>query len=71
MQFDKAQAYMENDQVVVLRPDLPPTLLRYDPTTGQTHPAGEPPADLVHKAMAQAQFTPLAYRERWHVDAAD
>ncbi|MBL0917598.1 MAG: sulfatase-like hydrolase/transferase [Hydrogenophaga sp.] len=70
MQFDKAQAYMEDDQVVVLRPDLPPALLLHDPATGQTLPGGEPPPALVHKAVAQALFTPMAYRERWHTDAA-
>ncbi len=70
MQFDKSQAYMENNQVVVLRPELPPTLLRYDPATGEAQPAGEPPADLARKAVAQALFTPLAYRERWHSNAA-
>jgi phosphoglycerol transferase MdoB-like AlkP superfamily enzyme len=70
MQFDKSQAYMENNQVVVLRPDLPPTLLRHDPATGAAQPAGEPPADLVRKALAQSLFTPLAYRERWHTNAA-
>lgn len=66
MQFDKTQAYMEDNRVVVLRPDLPPALLRHDPATGQTVPAGEPPADLVHKAVAQALFSPMAYREGWH-----
>jgi phosphoglycerol transferase MdoB-like AlkP superfamily enzyme len=70
MQFDKSQAYMENNEGVVLRPDLPPTLLRHDPATGAAQPAGEPPADLVRKALAQALFTPLAYRERWHTNAA-
>lgn len=67
MQFDKTQAYMEGEDVVVLRPDLPPTQLRYDAATGTLHPSEQTPrADLVQKAVAHALFAPMAYRERWH-----
>jgi len=66
MQFDKTQAYMEGDRVVLLRPDLPPALMRYDVQTGQLSASTEAMPDLTRKAMAHALFAPQAYREGWH-----
>lgn len=66
MQFDKTQAYMEGERVVVLRPDLPPTPMRYNPATGQLSPSTDPMPDLIHKAIAHALYAPQAYREGWH-----
>lgn len=66
MQFDKTQAYMEGDKVVLLRPDLPAALMRYDSTTGALTPSSESMPELVRKAVAHALFAPQAYREGWH-----
>lgn len=66
LQFDKTQAYMEGDRVVLLRPELPPAAMRYDSPLGQLMPSTEPMPDLVRKAVAHALFAPQAYREGWH-----
>lgn len=66
MQFDKTQAYMEGSEVVVLRPNLPPTTLRYDAATGTLHDAPASDPALVQRAVAHALYAPMAYREGWH-----
>lgn len=66
MQFDKTQAYMEGERVVLLRPDLPPATMRYDTRTGQLVPSADPMPELLRKAIAHALFAPQAYRQGWH-----
>ena len=64
LQFDKTQAYLEGDRLVLLQPDQPPRLMRY--AQGElTDDGGQDPA-LLQKAMAHALYAPLAYREGLH-----
>jgi phosphoglycerol transferase MdoB-like AlkP superfamily enzyme len=58
MQFGKLQAYMEGDQVVVLRPDLPPTTFRAD-TSGEMMLVAEGNSELERKALAHARWGPM------------
>jgi len=58
MQYHRIQAYMEDDRVVVLQPDLEPQSFRriaFD----ELAPDPSPDPDLVRKALAHAHFGPL------------
>jgi phosphoglycerol transferase MdoB-like AlkP superfamily enzyme len=64
MQFDKIQAYMEGQDVVVLQPDTPPRSMRYVGQKLDDAPAPKP--DLIERAIAHALYAKLAYQEQWH-----
>jgi len=70
MQFGKLQAYMEDDRVVVLRPDLPPTTFLKDSTgTMELMPEGDP--ELERKALAHARWGPMTIRNRAYFNYRD
>jgi phosphoglycerol transferase MdoB-like AlkP superfamily enzyme len=64
MQFDKIQAYMEGQDVVVLQPDTPPRSMRY--TSKKLEDSPSPKPELVERAIAHALYAKLAYQEQWH-----
>jgi phosphoglycerol transferase MdoB-like AlkP superfamily enzyme len=64
LQFDKTQAYLEGDRLVLLQPDQPPRLMHY--AQGALTDAAAADPTLLHKALAHAQYAPLAYRENLH-----
>jgi phosphoglycerol transferase MdoB-like AlkP superfamily enzyme len=64
LQFDKIQAYMEGDQVLLLQHDLPPVQMRHDGHRLQPAPVVD--AALSDKAVAHALYAQMAYRERLH-----
>jgi len=64
MQFDKTQAYMEGQQVVVLQPDTPAQTMRY--ANGQLRDEAAANPALIEKAQAHARFAQWAYQEGWH-----
>jgi phosphoglycerol transferase MdoB-like AlkP superfamily enzyme len=64
MQFDKIQAYMEGDDLVLLQPDLPPRPMRW--VDGSLQAAHAAPDGLIDKALAHSQYAQMAYRDRLH-----
>lgn len=64
MQFDKTQAYMEGQDVVVLQPDTPARSMTY--ADGTLRDSATPHAELIETAQAHARFAQWAYQERWH-----
>lgn len=73
LQFDKAQAYMEDTgdggtEVALLQPNTPARLMDY--RDGQLRDKVRDKADsntaLIDKAQAHARFAQWAYQERWH-----
>lgn len=64
LQFDKIQAYLEGEKVVVLQPDKPASVMRY--TNKQLHIAEETDTALIEKAVAHALYAQMAYREKLH-----
>ena len=62
MQFDKVQAYMEGNDVVVLRQDLPPKMFTYHDKALVESSASNPP--LIDKALAHSLFSQAAYAEQ-------
>jgi len=70
MQFGKLQAYMENDQVVVLQPDLKPTTFRTDSAGVMVLvPEGNP--ELERKALAHARWGPLTIQNKAYFNYVD
>ena len=70
MQFGKLQAYMENDQVVVLQPDLKPTTFRTDSAGVMVLvPEGDP--ELERKALAHARWGPMTVQNKAYFNYAD
>lgn len=65
MQFEKIQAYMHGEDVVLLQPDLEPKHMLYKDGKLQETSADFPPG-LKEKAIAQALYTRLAYQKLWH-----
>lgn len=63
MQFNRLQAYLEEDRVVVLAPDSKPRLFRLQPASGRLFEMGAD-ADLERRALAYANWGPLAIRSR-------
>ncbi len=61
MQFNGTQAYMEDNNVIVLRKDLPPKTLLY--RDGELQEAADDPP-LVKKAIAHSLFAQTAYADR-------
>lgn len=63
MQFGELQAYMEEDRVVVLQPDIAPMTFRVDPA-GEIVliPGGDPALEL--KALAYSQWGPMMIRNK-------
>lgn len=61
MQFDKIQAYMEGDDLVLLQPDLPPRPMRWVDGSLQAAPDG-----LIDKALAHSLYAQMACRDRLH-----
>jgi phosphoglycerol transferase MdoB-like AlkP superfamily enzyme len=64
MQFDKIQAYMEGDDLVLLQPDLPPRPMRW--VDGSLQAAQAAPDGLIDKALAHSVYAQMAYRDRLH-----
>ena len=61
MQFNALQAYLEDDRVVVLQPDLEPRLYKLQPG-GEMIPDTEPDPELELKALAYSLWGPLMIR---------
>jgi phosphoglycerol transferase MdoB-like AlkP superfamily enzyme len=61
MQFNALQAYLEDDKVVVLQPDLEPELYKLRPG-GEMIPDTEPDPELERKALAWSLWGPLMIR---------
>jgi phosphoglycerol transferase MdoB-like AlkP superfamily enzyme len=64
LQFDKVQAYMEGAEVVLMQPEVPARLMRYERGTLSETSATRP--DLMDKGLAHSQYAQMAYREQWH-----
>ncbi len=62
MQYYETQAYMRDDQVVVMRKDLPPEQFTY--ARGTLVPTAEPDASLARLALAHANWTSMAYEDK-------
>jgi phosphoglycerol transferase MdoB-like AlkP superfamily enzyme len=65
MQFEKIQAYMTGEDVVLLQPDAEPKHLLYKAGKLTETPTDFPPG-LKDKAIAQALYARLAYQKQWH-----
>ncbi len=66
MQYEQHYAWMEGDQVVILRPEKTPEHARYDRTKKHLQPAA-PPADAAareRRALAHALLPAWLYREQ-------
>ena len=68
MQFNRLQAYLENDRVVVLAPDQAPHFFQLQAESGRLFGAAED-SELARRALAYATWGPLtirnnAYRDR-------
>jgi hypothetical protein len=61
MQFNATQAYMEGDKVAVLQKDLPVRQFEY--RDGQLIASDHNNRALVHKALAHAAWSSLAYEK--------
>jgi len=61
MQFNALQAYLEDDKVVVLQPDLEPMLYKLQPD-GEMIPDTEADPELERKALAYSLWGPLMIR---------
>jgi len=70
MQFSKLQAYMENDRVVVLQPDLEPTTFRTD-STGTMVVVPEGDRELERKALAHARWGSMTIRNKAYFNYPD
>jgi len=67
MQFYALQAYMEDDRVVVLQPDLEPRLFRRI-SAQEMIPATDADPELVRRALAYALWGPLMIRNKTYHD---
>ncbi|OGT22266.1 MAG: hypothetical protein A2V90_07460 [Gammaproteobacteria bacterium RBG_16_57_12] len=63
MQFNTIQAYMEGEQVVLLRPEMAPETFVYEHNT-LTPQRSDASERLIDKALAHALFTKTAYDEQ-------
>jgi len=61
MQFNSLQAYLENDKVVVLQPDLEPKSYRLQ-ADGAMVPDAQPDPELERKALAWSLWGPMMIR---------
>lgn len=62
MQYDKTQAYMQGDQVVVMKLDQPPVL--YQRTPNGLTPATENDQNLIDRAVGLATWSSYAYQNQ-------
>ena len=65
MQYDRNFAYMQDDAVVILQPDKPPSQYRLEPASRRLVPMPLSP-ELVPPAHAHALWGSLAYDKGWH-----
>lgn len=63
MQFNRLQAYLEDDRVVVLRPDREARFFRLRPDSGRLFDTAAD-AELERRALAYANWGPLAIRNK-------
>ncbi len=63
MQFNALQAYLENNKVVVLQPDLAPSSFRLN-AKGKMRLKSRPDAELEHKALAYSLWGPLVIKSK-------
>jgi phosphoglycerol transferase MdoB-like AlkP superfamily enzyme len=70
MQFNDLQAYMENDRIVVLRPDLEPTTFGVN-SAGATVWIPEGDSELERKALAHARWGPMTIRNKAYYNYPD
>ena len=61
MQFNALQAYLEDELVVVMQPDLPPTTFSLEPS-GVMVRTEDPQTELKRKALAYASWGPMMIR---------
>ena len=61
MQFNALQAYMENDDVVVLQADLPPMSFQLE-SNGEMVRNTEPNTEIERKALAYSLWGPMMIR---------
>jgi phosphoglycerol transferase MdoB-like AlkP superfamily enzyme len=67
MQYEQNYAWMEGEQVVVLRPESTPAHVRYDRTSKHLKAVDAPPANaeaLARRALAHALLPAWLYREQ-------
>jgi phosphoglycerol transferase MdoB-like AlkP superfamily enzyme len=64
MQYYSSQAYMENEQVVVLQRNIAPRQFIYK--DGAYGAESEPTASLLQKALDYANWSDLAYENQWY-----
>jgi len=70
MQFSELQAYMEEDRVVVLQPDMTPMTFRVDPSGEMALiPEGDP--ILERKALAYSLWGPMMIRNKAYFNYPD
>ncbi len=62
MQYNATQAYMEGDQLIVLRKDLPIKQLRYENNTLAAQPSIDP--ELAERAVAHSAWSSMAYHKK-------
>jgi len=58
MQFNALQAYLENDKVVIMQPDLEPSIFRLEPN-GEMILDDNPDPELQRKALAYSLWGPM------------
>ena len=63
MQFNRLQAYLEDDRVVVLAPDEAPRFFELQPTTGRFFET-QADSELARRALAYASWGPLTIRNK-------
>jgi hypothetical protein len=63
MQFNRLQAYLENDRVVVLTPHNGPRFFRLHSESGQLFSTAEDD-ELARRALAYATWGPLTIRNK-------
>ena len=70
MQFGELQAYMENNRVVVLQPDLEPMTFEKD-TAGELIPVPGGDPEVERKALAYALWGPMMIRKKAYFNYPD
>ena len=70
MQFNDLQAYMEEDRVVVLQPDLEPLTFGVD-LAGEMKLIPEGVPELEHKALAYSRWGPMTIRNKAYYNYPD
>lgn len=65
MQYANNFAYILNNEVVILQPEMPPLFFNYDLTTKKLS-AGDENLNLAKKALSHALWGSLSYRNQWY-----